>query len=226
MRLSVLALAFVAALICLIPVSASKVTIQTPMAPPALMPDWNLVGLPGVPVDPLPELVLAPNAVDQNLFRFDAPTQGLILYDDWAPEWYGNMLLTDGFWLRVQGPARIAYTGLDDTEKMDICISLPKAGWTLIGMPFKDHEFPWDKVKISDGARTVSLEKGSDKEWINTVGYWWDSLAQGLMDIGIARDFPQETNLRPWHGYWIESWEDALALILEADKQVALRGGI
>lgn len=197
-----------------VPATAALTTITSP--PGTVNAGWNLMTIPGIPIDPAPASVLPPIPLDQMLYRWDAATQSLVYYDSWLLEQYGNMLLTDGFWLVTDAPQTISYAGLDDNNSMDVWISLPKAGWAIIGDPF-DREYTWENAKVVDGNVTISLQQAAKVEgWLNSSGYWWDSSTQSLCDFGIPDDFPSFETLQAWHGYWVQSYVDKIALILES----------
>lgn len=197
-----------------VPATAALTTITSPVG--TVNPGWNLMTIPGIPIDPAVASVLPPIPLDGNLYRWDAATQGLKMYDSWNPEDYGAMLLTDGFWLVTDSAQTISYAGLDDNNTMDVWISLPKAGWAMIGNPF-NRDYTWADAKVVDGNVTISLLQAAKTEgWLESYGYWWDSSTQSLCDFGIPEDFMSTDILLPWHGYWVQSYVDKIALILES----------
>lgn len=181
---------------------------------------WNLIALPGIPLDPAPPSVFGSIPIDYRLFRWDPISKGLIAYDELDPEFFGNMLLSEGYWLNAVSSDTFSYSGLDDTDSMDIWISLPKAGWTLIGHPF-GYEYPWQNGKVTDGNATLNLTEASQygANWLCSVAFYWDSSQQGLCDLGLPDDLPTAENMFPGHGYWVQSNIDKIALILEAIPQ-------
>lgn len=207
-------LALAAIIAVSVPATAALTTITSP--PGAVVPGWNLVAVPGIPVNPAPESVFTGQDIDGRLTRWDAAVQGTFTYDMWSPEMFGNILLGDGYWLDATSEGPVSFSGLDDNNSMDVWVSLPKAGWSLIGNPF-NAEFNWANAKVVDGNVTISLQEAAKTEgWLNSQGLWWDNTVQGLCDIGIPDDFPQYETMLPWHGYWIESFVDKIALIFEA----------
>lgn len=207
-------LVLIVAMAATMPASAALTTITSP--PGAVSAGWNLIALPGIPVDPDPANVLTGINIDGNLYRWDAAMQGLYQYDMWSPDQFGNMLLTDGYWLQSDNSATISYSGLDDNNSMDVWISLPKAGWSLIGNPF-NADFSWPSAKVVDGNVTVDLQQAAyTNGWLNSIGFWWDGTTQGLYDIGIPDDFAWTETMQAWHGYWIQSNVDKIALIFES----------
>ncbi|MBP6963173.1 MAG: hypothetical protein KBC96_02085 [Armatimonadetes bacterium] len=201
-------------LAAMLPASAALTTITSP--PGTVVSGWSLIALPGIPVDPDPLVVMNGIDIDGKLTRWDAATQSLYQYDLWTPEVFGNMLLTDGYWVQSDSPGTISYAGLDDNNSMDVWISLPKAGWSLIGNPF-NRDFTWADAKVVDGNVTVSLQDAAyTNNWLSSVGMWWDAGTQSLYDIGLPDDWPYTETMQAWHGYWIQSNVDKIALILES----------
>lgn len=203
---------FLLALALVIPASAAVVT-HTYSVPAG----WSLIALPGIPLYPEPPTVL--NGFDLEtctLSRWEAATQSLITYDVWNPEPFRGMLLTDGYWFNATAPGTISYQGLNDNDSMDVWISLPKSGWTLMGNPFS-RSYEWSNAKVTDGNITVSVTDAAyTYGWMSSVGYWWDNNTQSLIDMGVPDDFPSTTTMLPWHGVWLNSYVDKIALILES----------
>lgn len=176
---------------------------------------WNLFGIPAIPAVSSPENVMAGTPIDGRLYRWEAALGGLIGYDVWSPEIYGGLLLGDGHWLETQSATTISYQGRYQAE--DQWISLPMAGWSLIGHPF-NHNTHWTNVKVHNGKAVLSMLDASRIEgWLNSTGYWWNSQLQGLCDFGLPEDFVNDNVLQPWHGYWVESYADNLSLIVPAN---------
>ena len=183
---------------------------------------WNLLGLPGIPLNPDPSKphyqlpgVFGSIPVDGRLYRFDAATQGLYAYDEWAepPTTFGNMLLADGYWLKADSGGNISYSGLNDNDAMDVWVSMPRTGWILMGNPFS-YSFPWQNAKVTDGNVTVDIETAARTNgWLESVGYWFNNQTQGLIEIGLPDDYSPSDTLQPWHGYWFRSKVDKIALI-------------
>jgi len=214
MKRMLIGLAVIAVLAASVPATAALTTITSP--PGTVCAGWNLLALPGIPVDPAPTSVFGSTAIDGCLYRWEAATQSLFIYDTWTPEMFGNMLLTDGYWLQTGADTTVSFTGLNDNNSMDVWVSLPKAGWALIGNPF-NAEFTWANAKVVDGNVTISLQQAAKTEgWLNSQGFWWDSTTQSLNDFGIPDDWVPYETLLPWHGYWVQSYVDKIALILES----------
>lgn len=185
--------------------------------PYTLSPGKNLIAVPAVPLNPDPAAVFGTVPIDGLLIRWDAATQSSRAYDEWDPGYFGNVLIGEGYWITTASGASSTYQGLTDTDSMDIWISLPKAGKNLIGNPFS-FDYLWANAKVTDGNETVSLATAAaaPRSWINTVAIWWDAPAGSSRDVGLPDDYAYTDYLHPWHGYWVTSNIDKIALILES----------
>lgn len=182
--------------------------------PGTVVAGWNLLAVPGIPGDPDPEQVFSGISVDARLYRWEAATASLIVYDMWMPQTYGGVLIGDGAWLDTDSPATISYQGRLQPD--DQWITLPLTGWTLIGQPF-DHNTYWSDVKVHNGKSVATMEDACRIEgWMQSMGYWWENSTQSLSDIGLPDDWPSSEILLAWHGYWVQSNVDNLSLIIPA----------
>ena len=183
-----------------------------------IYPGWNFLALDGVPLDPSPANVFAGVTVNNLLYRIDPATKNQWRYDEIQPDLFGGMLLGDGYWLLSyeSTPVTYSYQGLDDTDDMDIWVSLPTQGWSLIGNPFS-YNYPWELAKVTDGNVTVSMQTAAKTNfWLNSIIYRIDSETQNQIWVGIPDDAMLEDALLPKNAYWINTYQDKLALILEA----------
>ncbi len=212
MKLSVLLLVLLAVLCLCSLASAGIVHVDE-----HLWAGANQICMQGVPINPDPLVVFAGIPVDSDvpLYRWDAATQTQYLYDVWAPWNFGNILMGDGYTIYCTAPADYGYDTLSDVDTMDVWISLPKAGWSLIGNPYS-VPYNWENAKVTDGNTTVSMQVASKvNNWMQSTGFWWNAAEQSQYDIGITEDWPSTINMPTKHGIWINSWVDKIALILE-----------
>gem|GEM_PF-661864 len=173
---------------------------------------WNLLAIPATAFNASPSAVFAGVPLDGKLQGWDARTQGLLIYDEWSPEAFGRIMRGDGYWLRADTSYPLETTAYGGST-CDFLIALPRAGWALIGNPFPS-EVVWGDTLVVRGSEVEPLPAAKSKLWLDSMGYWWDNRTQGLCDMGLPEDFPGNTTLRPWHGYWVESYVDNLSLIL------------
>ena len=214
-------------------------TVTSP--PGAFSAGWNLFALPAIPTEPAPGSVLDELGGEEGLevrgmHRWDALTQNLLPFSTQTREDFGNLLPGSGYWVRLgpEDPTTISFTGVTDPDSTDMWINLPRAGWTLIGHPYSypapdpDAErdyvgdaYLWHSVNVTDGTVTKTLYEASQYSayWVNSNVYWFDSSRQGIGDIGLPDDCSTSDSLIAWHGYWVKSYKDNLALIMEARNQ-------
>jgi hypothetical protein len=181
----------------------------------------NQLCLQGVPINPDPQAVFAGTDItvgDYPLYRWDAATQGQYQYDNWAPWTFGGMLLSDGYTLYSITNGSYSYDTLSDVDSMDVWVSLPKAGWSLIGNPYS-YDYPWENVKVTDGNVTVSMQTAAKtNNWLQSVAFWWNAAEQSQYELGITEDWSNTTMMPVKHGIWVLSWVDKIALIMEAQQ--------
>jgi len=174
---------------------------------------WSLLSLPLVPFNPDPYSVFSGIDIDAKLSRWDKPTQSIVVYDEWMPSGFGDVTVDEGYWLQSASDKTISYQAWAGTAASHT-ISLPKAGWSIIGCPFLTDR-QWADTEVTLGAQTVSLETARNNGWLSSLGYWWDSSTQGLKTLGLPDDWPDSEVVQTWHGYWIQSSVDSLALTLQ-----------
>jgi len=212
-------------------------TISSVNADGALATNWNLFCIPNIPLDPTPPAVLHiwdpagdGSGLDgaRYLFRYDAATQSMPQYDHWDPGPFGNMLVGDGYWVKLAPGEQtlIQYQGMTDNDTTDMWISLPKAGWSMIGHPYSYPEdeaaavanpFPWASVEVTDGTVTKTMLEARNAGWLQSIVYWYDAPTQSMKTVGLPEDFQPCETLLAWHGYWVLTYVDNLALILTAN---------
>lgn len=179
-------------------------------------PKWNLLSLPGKPRNPDPAAVFAippstydPMLIDGVLLRWDGPTQGLIAYDMWSPEIFGAIWNVAGCWLKSPVKAPILYVGydVDSIPPRDVWIAAYK-GWNILGVPFM-HCTNWADWRATDVTSTKSIydacQYPGSADWLQSIGYWWDPVTQGMCDYGLPDDFPTTDKLCTWYGYWFKA---------------------
>jgi uncharacterized lipoprotein YddW (UPF0748 family) len=175
---------------------------------------WALFSLPLAPVDPNPPTVLPGIRLDGNLYRWERGTQSQFMYDEWKPEEFGNLMIDQGYWLIAESPYTISYSAYRDTPARNS--SLPTAGWNMVGCPF-EREVEWQDIMVVNGSQMVPIRnavKDVDKQWLNGTAYWWESSNQSQYDLGLEEDWPSTTHMKPWHGYWVQSYVNNLTLQL------------
>ncbi len=187
------------------------VTVTSPAG--VVVNGWSLLSLPVQPADPDPAVVFNGIDIDGRLYRWDNPTQSLFIYDSWGPEQFGEMNLENGCWLDSSSAVTISYQGISSSATTHD-ISLPTAGWAIIGCPFP-VEKQWPSTTVKHDANTASiLDASHTNGWLNSSGYWWDASTQSLVDFGLPEDFASWETLQPWHGYWVQTYVAGITLTL------------
>lgn len=224
-----------AALAAVMAITCSAGIAEVITSPPgAISNSWNLFALPIIPKDPSPVAIMSPeydpgdgSALSyKGLYRWDASNQGLEMFDSFVPESFGNLCIGEGYWLQLfpEDTLPISYEGFTFNDSLDTWVSLPKAGWTIIGQPFSypvdpiADPYPWADVLVTDGIETRTMDEATlcPSPWLDSMAYWWDSEHQGLVDMGTPDAWASNTSLWAWHGYWVQSYKDNLALIFPA----------
>jgi len=226
---------------------AAVETVTAP--PEAVCAGWNLFAIPAVPValngnppgyppDVLDEFVADGTGLDGRLFRWDSHSQTLLAWDSQDSEAvanFGNLLINGGYWFALDpaDTAQVSFTGITDNDAIDMWIPLPKAGWAMVGYPYSRPSpelqppyysgtpYLWSDVKVTDGIMTKGLYDASQygEGWVYSVAFWWDSGTQSLMDMGVPDDLPSCESLTAWRGYWVRTFKDNLALMMECPPQ-------
>jgi len=199
-----------------------------------LYPGWNYIACPLVPFDPAPESVFAGVDIFYNLFRFDAPTGGVLYYEDPSGP-FGNILLGDGYYLNNQsGATSFSYSGVPDGvpdgngTMTDMWISLPgiqgdpgQGGWHLIGHPF-NHDTPTngpgatgDNIWFTDGTTLKTWDEAVSAGWVADNMQYFDAPTQGVL-VMTYQGWGNDDTLRAKTAYWLQTMKDNIALIIPA----------
>jgi len=184
-------------------------------APPqTILPGWNVISVPRTPKDPAPSETFGSVNIDGCLWRWDAVTHSFNMYDPWMPEAFGNILRGEGYWLNAESACDLTFNAFSPGST-DFWIGLPRNGWQLVGCPFDDGK-EWDTALITDGLEVLPIIVASKtRGWMDSVGWWWDNVTQSLKTVGFPEDFPESETLMPWHGCWLMTYRDRLALIVQ-----------
>ncbi|BCW99012.1 MAG: hypothetical protein KatS3mg024_1839 [Armatimonadota bacterium] len=174
---------------------------------------WNLVGCPAVPLNPDPAAVMGQYSA--LLLRWDPFARQYVQFDEFAPEDFGNILLGDGYWVfkNSAGVGTISYSGADVSG--DHWISLPKAGWTIVGYPnMTPTSKAYEALLVTNGIETKSMADAVAAGWVQDFALVWDSASSSYKSVGLPDSFPDLENLEINKGYWFFTLVDNLALII------------
>lgn len=219
-------LGLVLALVCVtcLPAVAEVVTFD-------LYPGYETVACPIVPFDPEPSAVF--NGLDfENgspaLMRMDAVSKNLVTYDYWSmPDTaFGGILLGDGYlvWNDTGASATMTINGVPDGvpdalgNKTDMWISLPKAGWSLIGYPYNTpltiDQDTGDPIFFTDGTSVKRWDAAVTAGWIGDNIQRFNGIGWSLAGF----NYYDEDQLLPGKGYYIYTNVDNLAMIITAPQ--------
>lgn len=173
---------------------------------------WNLLALPAVAVPADPPTVFAGLPLQGTLRRWNAASQSTIYYDPSYPAIFGNVLYSEGYWLNAVAGATLAFTGIADTNDMDVYVSLPYAGQTVVGNPWK-KQVDWASVKVTNGYATVTLADAAAAGWLRSSASAWDESTQTYAPLAPG------AALLPWRACEVTSNVPKLGLIFEHEPQ-------
>lgn len=189
----------------------SGTSLQAPAD--TILPGWSLISIPGTPREPTPGAVFGSIPIDNSLLGWNNRTQGPLVYDAWSAETFGDIMRASGYWLMAQESHPLSVTVYGGGSS-DFLISMPAAGWTLLGNP-SQSPIPWADALVSNGLEVEPMFTASHtRGWLNSMGFWWDASTQGLYDFGLAEDYVSCNTLEPWHGYWVQTHTDSLYLLI------------
>ncbi len=183
---------------------------------------WNMIAFPTVPLSPDPadvfsgysdQGVTGSDAIYYSLFRYDPIRASNPPYDPDDPTW-GNLLIGDGYQLfrKDPGPVTVSYQGVDVSG--DHWLSLPRAGWTLIGYPNNTPaSVDYEDLLVTNGIVTKTIQEAIEASWLSEFAYHIDTLTGSNKMVGIDEDPPWNT-LQINKGYWFFTFQDNLALIV------------
>lgn len=175
---------------------------------------WNLLSLPAQPVNPDPAAVFADFNIDYYLYAWDASTQSMTAYDSFAPDWFGGLSSSTGYWLISDRSGTVTYTAYADPPGHDRWLPL-REGWNIIGMPFK-HKTWWDDWKATDGLGMKSIQTARG-DMLHSAIFGFDKYMQCLVEVGLHCDQALLEDMEPGCGYWVRATRD-IALVAPADS--------
>lgn len=206
------------ALLCVTGVAASAVEIDM-----YIEPGWSTISCPVVPINPEPSAVFP--------LQYDA---GAILRAGSGQEYdffsqpdlaFGGILLGDGYFAYNDFgyTATCKIDGLEDGvpsvsggPKTDMWISLPNAGWNLIGWPYNTEV----TIDQDTGAPISFTDGQSVKTWAEATAAGWLSGDSMQYFFGgwnyTGYNYSYEDKLTPGKGYYIQTSVPNIAMIITA----------
>jgi hypothetical protein len=173
---------------------------------------WNLITLPGEPVEPDPAAVfdelVALGLLNGSLYRY-LPGVG---YRGWwqdDPAGFGDPIQAgEGYWLYVYGPVTISYDAFVAFAPREI--ELAEAGWHLIGSGHTAN-VAVSTCTVSQGGGAAVPFAGQSDLWISDPLYGWSIGIGGYFTCGVDV-MDSDDSLRTFSGYWAYAFVTDLTL--------------
>jgi len=226
----VLALLIVGSAMC----GAAGVTVD-------LYNKWNYIAAPCVPFNPDPISVFTgPSGaidLDYYLYRYDAASQSMIVYDAIDPTGFGNCLLGDGYILYNHANVdNFSFNAVPDGvpdaggAKTDMWISLPgnqldgvsAGGWQLIGQPF-NHDTAsdlgsgtGDNIHFTDGTTLKTWDEAVAANWVDDTFNYYTGIDQSMKNI-TYNGLGDDDTFRAGNAYYVHTRIDNIAMIIPAN---------
>ena len=186
---------------------------------------WNFISAPLVPFDSSVASVF--NGFD---FTADAALQTIdngstVAYDPWdidnSP--IKAVLIGKGYYLQNGAAGTLSYSGVADGvpdsngTMTDMWISLPKAGWQMIGQPF-NHDTYVNKDQSEDGTGdNISFTDGTTvKTWADAVTAGWVDSTASSASGSVGYSFNDSAKFEAGQGYYIQTKVANIAMIIPA----------
>ena len=160
---------------------------------------WSLMSVPLAPVNADPLVVFSGIPISGSLHRYEGG--GYVTYWDFNPSPFGTVKLGDGYWLHLDAPATVRYSGTSSIGML--AIALPGAGWRMIGH-VQQEEQPLANCEVRDTvtSEAKTFAAAADAGWIASPLYWYDPTNSGYLTCGID-PWDSDDSLYPWSGYWL-----------------------
>jgi parallel beta-helix repeat protein len=168
---------------------------------------WNMVSVPVVGADAVPETVFA-----------DVITSGqpLVIYE-WVSTGASSgayAIPTEidagcGYWLYLFKDVTVTASGPLPTGQHDVTLALD--GWHQISTP--KWPINWSALQFSDGTTTYSFADAAANNWIWAVAYSYDPVTNQYVSADLV-----DGAIDPWMGYWICTRIPGLTMIIPMDQ--------
>ena len=183
---------------------------------------WNFISLPGVPFDSS-----VASGFDGFDFDFSALLQSMLgnesIADDEAEGTMLNVFVGQGYYFNPGEDGTISYEGVADGvpdsqgTMADMWISLPKAGWQMIGTPFNHEVFVnADQSDDGDGDNIFFTDGSSLKNWSEAADEGWVSDTALGPEGSVGFSFSDSASFTPGLGYYFQTMVDDIAMIVPA----------
>jgi PKD repeat protein len=178
--------------------AAGTITVSLPLT----VAGWQLITLPGQPVNPNPaavfdELPLA--YLSGCLHRYISG----VGYQAWwptSPSAFGGPLQPgEGYWLYIHSPVTITYQAVCTFTEQQVHFA--EAGWHLAGSP-QTSNLPVASCTVHQGAASPVAFASQTGVWLADPLQSWDPVAWGYVSCGVQGG-DLDTILRAGRGHWV-----------------------
>jgi subtilisin family serine protease len=191
-------------------------TLRYRISSPTLAVGWNLISLPLAPVSFSPPEVFSGIPVDQRLFRYDPATQSYIVYSAANPDAFGSCDSHHGYWLYLDLARPFSYEAALPSCDPELDVSLP--GWHLIGDPVADLPIADYLIEDTASGEQISFGEAVQRGWVGCPFYGWSTSLVGYTTHCLSGPPVEDSDrLSLWHGYWMNTAQPDLSLIMPRD---------
>lgn len=171
---------------------------------------WNLVSVPGLPVNPDPAAVFSGIDVANSSLQYWRNEVPGGSYQSYGAifGWTGPIVVGTPYWLLNAGsPHTLSFPGnLIATDQTVTIPSQPATThWAMFGTPM-GHRVSCSDVRFSlasDPGNRVDWKTAYRNNWVESMAIGFDSSTSGYFTTGLADYLPDRTVLEPWFGYWL-----------------------
>jgi len=173
---------------------------------PEWTPGWQLVSIPVDSPDfsmsaVFDDVTAAGNSLLNNLYRY-VPGTGYQVY----PGPFASPDRRDGYWLYLTQPAREVGCGRVSGQAEAIPLL---QGWNLVGYPHVTPG-PWADCSVDRYGQVKTIAEAAAAGWIQEAAFYYDGAYRSVVPFPPGDD----TQLRPWRGYWVLANTTGLTLLV------------
>lgn len=186
----------------------SCITLQTFTSPTNyVQPGWNLVSMPGEPLNADPAVVFSPVDVSNSSFQYwknNTDGGGFQSYGALFG-WTGPVQMGVPYWFQESvGPKTLSYKGYARTTDQQISIPAHASApyWIMIGQPF-EHSTPCSSILFSSTSHPIPLPWAEAYNAAIVESNAQGFEANSFFSTGPEGFMVERNYLQPWYGYWL-----------------------
>jgi len=183
--------------------------VVTFVSPPGfIQKGWNLVSVPGDPINHDPLAVFSAIDVPGGSFQFwrnDLEEGG---YTSYGFDWNGPVTVGTPYWFVHNSdlPVQISFQGR--LVSGDATITIPAHTgppyWIMIATPFNHRTYCTDiKFSVPSSPTPVGWTTAVSNGWIEASAQGFSSTLGSFFTAGPPDYVVERTSLEPWYGYWM-----------------------